>query len=303
MIKVPPYLKKGDTIGIICTSGFMPAERAATCIQTLEKWGYGVQTGKTLGNQYHYFSGTDAERLEDLQQMLDDTNIKAILCARGGYGLSRIIDAVDFKKFKRHPKWIIGFSDITVLHAHIQRQFQIATLHSPMVSAFNDGGAEGPYVQSLKKALSGKPLQYPAQPHPFNRTGTVKGKLVGGNLAILAHLVGSASSLLTQKNILVIEDVGEYTYNADRMLIQLKRAGLLAGLAGLVVGGFTEMKDTTIPFGQDIYSIIQQHVAEYDYPVCFDFPVSHGTENYALKLGMHYQFTVTPKKVQLKEIR
>lgn len=302
MIKIPPYLKRGDTIGIICTSGYMPLENAQTCMETLQRWGYKVKVGKTLGNRFHYFSGTDEERLNDLQQMLNDKEVKAILCARGGYGLSRIIDAIDFTAFKKNPKWIIGFSDITVLHSHINRQYKIATMHSPMVAAFNDGGFNQPYVLSLKKLLTGSSVPYKTAVHPLNKTGRAQGKLVGGNLAILAHLVGSASSISTKNAILVIEDVGEYIYNVDRMMIQLKRAGLLKGLAGLIVGGFTEMKDTTIPFGQDIYTVIQHHVKEYHYPVCFGFPVSHDTENFAIKLGVEYQLNVGAKNVSLKEI-
>jgi len=156
MIKVPPYLKKGDTIGIVCPAGYMPAAKAQTCIETFQQWGFKVRVGKTLGSQFNYFSGTDEERLQDLQQMLDDKNINAILCGRGGYGLSRIIDQLDLSKFKHNPKWIIGYSDVTILHAHLYTKLKTASLHSPMASAFNDGGAENEFVQSLRKAISAK---------------------------------------------------------------------------------------------------------------------------------------------------
>lgn len=302
MTIVPPYLVRGDTIGIVCPSGYMPYEKAATCISVLKQWGYKVEAGKTLGSQFHYFSGTDTERLDDLQQMLDSSSIKAILCGRGGYGMSRIIDRLDFRRFRKNPKWLIGFSDITVLHGHVYGRFNIASLHSPMAAAFNDGEYEKEFVQSLRKALQGKPANYICAPHSFNRYGKAEGKLVGGNLSILAHLVGSRSAFRTKDKILFIEDIGEYLYNVDRMMIQLKRSGMLDKLSGLIIGGFTEMKDTTIPFGTDAYSIIHERVKEYDYPVCFDFPVSHDKNNYALKIGVEHTLHVSRTKTVLKEL-
>lgn len=301
MIRIPPYLKKGDTVAIVCPSGYMPKEKAKTCIRVLQDWGYTIKTGKTLGNQFHYFSGTDAERLADMQAMLDDGEVKAILCGRGGYGMSRIIDQLNFKKFKKNPKWLIGFSDITVLHAHVYQQFNTATLHAPMAAAFNDGEYEKEYVQSLRKALKGASSNYACASHLLNRLGKAEGELIGGNLSLVAHLVGSVSSFKTKGKILFLEDVGEYIYNVDRMMIQLKRNGMLQNLAGLVIGGFTEMKDTTIPFGSDVLSIIYSHVDKYAYPVCFDFPVSHDKNNYALKVGVKHQLSVTKNKVSLKE--
>ena len=303
MIKLPPYLKKGDLVAIVCPSGYMPAEKAETCIKVLQDWGYRVTAGKTLGNQYHYFSGTDAERLADMQDMLDNPEVKAILCGRGGYGMSRIIDELDFTRFRKKPKWLIGFSDITVLHAHVYQQYKTATLHAPMAAAFNDGEFENEYVQSLHKALKGIVSKYTCDAHALNRTGTGTGELIGGNLSLVAHLVGSSSSFATKGRILFLEDVGEYIYNIDRMMIQLKRSGMLQSLAGLVIGGFTDMKDTTIPFGTDVYSLIQQHVAEYDYPVCFDFPVSHDKTNYALKVGVKHELEVKKSKVILRELQ
>ena len=302
MIKIPPYLKKGDTIGIVCPSGFMPYEKAADCITALQQWGYKVMTGKTLGSQFHYFSGTDTERLQDLQEMMDNKEVKAILCGRGGYGMSRIIDQLDFKQFKKNPKWLIGFSDITVLHSHVYKQFKIASLHAPMAAAFNDEGFENIYVQSLRKALKGTASNYTCEPHNLNRTGKAAGELVGGNLSLLAHLTGSVSAINTRGKILFIEDVGEYIYNIDRMMIQLKRNGMLEQLTGLIIGGFSEIKDTAIPFGADVFSVIRFHVQEFTYPICFDFPVSHEKNNYALKVGVKHQLRVTKKKVVLREI-
>ena len=302
MIKIPPYLKKGDTIGIVCPSGTLSAKKAATCISTLEAWGYKVKVGKTLGTQHHYFSATDEARAADMQAMLDDNSVQAVLCGRGGYGMSRIIDLLNFKKFTKHPKWVIGFSDITLLHNHCTEVLKTASLHAPMAGAFNNGGANNEWVLSLKQALQGKKANYKAATHALNRIGKAKGKLVGGNLTLVAHAVGSVSSLKTKNTILFLEDIGEYKYNIDRMMLQLKRSGMLKNLAGLIVGGFTQTKDSDPAFGATAYEIIEAAVAGYHYPVCYDFPVSHDKENYALKHGMQYELEVTPKKVSLKEV-
>ena len=302
MIKIPPYLKKGDTIGLVCPSGTLPAKKAATCISTLEAWGYKVKIGKTLGTQHHYFSATDEARATDLQEMLDDKNVHAVLCGRGGYGMSRIIDLLDFKTFKKHPKWVIGFSDITLLHNHCTQALKIASLHAPMAGAFNNGQSNNEWVLSLKHTLQGKKANYKAATHTYNRFGKATGKLVGGNLTLVAHAIGSVSGLQTKNAILFLEDIGEYKYNIDRMMLQLKRSGMLKNLAGLVVGGFTQTKDSDPAFGATVYEIIEAAVAEYNYPVCYDFPVSHDKENYAIKHGMEYALEVTAKKVSLKEV-
>jgi len=302
MIKIPPYLKKGDTIGIVCPSGTLSAKKATTCISTLEAWGYKVKIGKTLGTQHHYFSATDEARAADLQEMLDDKNVQAVLCGRGGYGMSRIIDALDYKKFKKHPKWVIGFSDITLLHNHFTEVLKIASLHAPMAGAFNNGQSNNEWVLSLKHALQGKKANYKAEVHTHNKPGIASGKLVGGNLTLVAHAVGTVSGLKTKNAILFLEDIGEYKYNIDRMMLQLKRSGMLKNLAGLVVGGFTQTKDSDPAFGATVYEIIEAAVAAYNYPVCYDFPISHDKENYAIKHGMEYALEVTAKKVSLKEI-
>lgn len=302
MIETPPYLKKGDTIGIVCPAGYMDAEKIQTCINTLQEWGYKVKPGKTVGSaSTNYFSGTDEERLADLQQMLDDDEVNAILFGRGGYGTGRIIDRIRFKHFRKNPKWIIGYSDITVLHSHIYSNFYISTLHSPMAAAFNDGGYQNEYVLSLKDVLEGKKIAYTVAGNEFNRKGDEEGELVGGNLAILAHLVGTGSDLKTKGRILFIEDVGEQLYNIDRMMHQLKRAGKLEKLNGLVFGMFTDNQDTERPFGQPLQEILWNIIREYDYPVCFDFPVSHTDKNYALKVGVRYRLKVNDKKVLLGE--
>ena len=302
MIKVPPYLQPGDTIGIVCPAGYMDPEKAQTCINTLKQWGFNIKIGKTLGsNSQNYFSGTDQERLEDFQQMLDDDAVNAILFGRGGYGLGRIIDQIKFKKFRKQPKWLIGYSDITLLHAHIFSNYKILTLHSPMAAAFNDGAAEEKYVLSLRDVLNGNKSLFETGPNELNKQGEAKGRLVGGNLALLAHIVGTSSDINTSGRLLFLEDIGEYLYNVDRMLYQLKRSGKFDKLSGLIIGGFTEMKDTERPFGKTIYEIIHEIIKDADYPICFGFPVSHGKENYPLKIGGRYKLKVGKDNVILKE--
>ena len=289
-------------IGITCPAGYMPKERAETCIETLQQWGFEVMVGKTLGsNSTNYFSGTDEERRNELQAMLDDDTIKAILCGRGGYGMSRIVDALDFTSFKKKPKWIIGYSDVTVIHCHLSSRLKIASLHSPMAAAFNEGEYKNQFIQSLHKATIGKPAKYSCAPHLLNRKGTVTGELIGGNLSLLAHLTGTASDPITKNKILFLEDIGELIYSIDRMMVQLKRSGKLNNLAGLIIGRFTEIRDTERPFGKSVEEAIYDSIKDFDFPVCFDFPVSHHKENYALKVGGVYELKITSRLVRLTE--
>jgi muramoyltetrapeptide carboxypeptidase len=299
MIIVPPYLRKGDTVGLVCPAGYMPYERTEAFQKIVQSWGFKVMVGKTIGHQHHYFSGTDAERLEDLQLMLDDTKVKAIICARGGYGTSRIIDAVDWKVFKKHPKWIAGYSDVTVFNCHLYRKLNIASLHAPMAGAFAENNGEDEFNISLKYALTGKKLLYHSDDHPLNQPGKVTGPLMGGNLSLLAHLVGTVSFPETNGAIFFLEDIGEYLYNIDRMLLQLERAGKLKKLAAIIVGGFTDTKDTVIPFGKNIEEIIHERISKYNIPVAWNFPVSHGKENVALRVGMVHTLTVNKKGATL----
>lgn len=302
-MKLPPYLEKGQTIGLTCPAGYMAAEKAQACIHTLQDWGYQVMVGKTLGSRSkNYFSGNDTDRLDELQAMLDDDRIHAILFGRGGYGLGRIIDRIDFTRFKKKPKWLIGYSDITVIHSHLNRRFKIASLHAPMAAAFNDGQHNNEYILSLKNALKGKKAKYSCGAHVLNRPGKAVGELVGGNLSLLAHLCGTPSAPDTKNKILFLEDIGEYIYNMDRMLYQLKRNGMLDQLAGLVIGSFTDIKDTERPFGKTICEVISDVVTEYKFPVCFGFPVGHVNENLALKSGANYSLEVSAKKVRLTEV-
>ncbi len=302
MITTPPSLQEGDTIGLVCPSGYMAIEKAQSCIEALKNWGYNVKVGKTVGsNSENYFSGTVQERLIDFQQMLDDDEVKAVLCARGGYGMTHIIDGISFEKFEENPKWVIGFSDITVFHSHLYSNYYISSLHAPMASAFNDGNLTNEYVLSLKNALEGKKIKYQCPVNEFNQKGEGIGELVGGNLSLLTHLIGTDSDCKTKGRILFLEDTGEYLYNIDRMIYQLKRSKKLSKLAGLIIGRFTDNKDTERPFDKTAYEIIHDIVKDYDYPICFGFPVSHEKENYALKIGVGYKLKVTKSKVVLEE--
>jgi muramoyltetrapeptide carboxypeptidase len=302
MVRIPPYLQKGDTIGLVCPAGYMSLDKAQSCINTLQEWGYAIKTGKTVGSDSrNYFSGTDKERLEDFQQMLDDDDVKAILCARGGYGTGRIIDSIDFKNFQKSPKWIIGFSDITILHSHIYSNYKIASLHAPMAAAFNGEEYADGFLQSLRNALEGRKLKYQMSAHELNKKGEIIGELFGGNLALLAHLAGTSSDVKTKGKILFLEDTGEYLYNIDRMLYQLSRAGKFDKLGGLMVGSFSENKDTERPFGKSAYEIIHDIVKRYDFPVCFNFPVGHVKENYSLKIGVGHKLKIGKNKVILEE--
>ena len=299
---VPTYLNRGDTIAICCPAGYMAAEKVTNCIQTLQIEGYDVVVGENVGSKsLNYFSGSDEERLSELQRFLDDKNIDAILCARGGYGISRIIDKLCFKKFLKHPKWIIGFSDVTVLHTYLFANFKTISLHASMAAAFN-GAEETDNIKTMLAAITGKKALYGIDANSCNKIGLAKGKLIGGNLTLFTNSIGTSSDVNTKNCILFLEDLDEQLYHIDRMFVQLKRCGKLEKLTGLIIGGFTDLKDTERPFGKNIYEIVLELVAEYDYPVCFDFPVSHAEKNLALKHGMKHQLVVEDNGVILKEI-
>lgn len=297
----PPQLAHGSTIGILCPAGAIPMEKVSITAQVLESWGYQVRIGKTVGTQFGHFAASDLDRQNELQSMMDDPEIHAILCARGGYGLSRIASELNFTKIKAHPKWVIGFSDITILHAALQRQ-GIQSIHGPMSAGFGKGDAGLPYIIALKQMLEGAALPVEAKSHPANLLGHSKGILVGGNLCLMTHLIGGENQLDTKGKILCFEDVGEYHYNVDRMLIQCKNAGLLDGLAGLVVGGFTDMKDEAAEFGETIIDMILRITKGANYPICFDFPISHDLNNMPVQLGATYQLAVTENATVLTKI-
>jgi muramoyltetrapeptide carboxypeptidase len=290
---IPPYLQPGAVVGITCPAGYVSAERVAYAVTVLERWGFRVKMGKTVGSEFHYFSGTDEERRADLQDMLDDPEVNAILMGRGGYGMSRIIDDLDLSGFLRHPKWVCGFSDITVLHSHLDARYHAATLHSPMCGAFKPETEHEAYLRTLHAALTGAAIHYRAAHCSYNRAGMAEGVLTGGNLSLLVHLIGSASEIDTEGKILFVEDIGEHLYKVDRMMLTLKRAGKLDGLKGIIFGGFTDMEDTDRPFGQTIEQILHDKVAEYSYPVCFHFPAGHQEVNHTLVLGGMHRLAVT----------
>jgi muramoyltetrapeptide carboxypeptidase len=305
--RTPPYLKHGDTIGITCPAGYMTADEIRPASQTMEDWGFRMRLGKTVGKRDFTFGGTDAERLADMQQMLDDPSIQAIMCARGGYGFVHIIDRLDFRRFADKPKWIIGFSDVTVLHAHLNHNYQIASIHSKMCNSFPEfpeKSEKGQWesILSIRAALMGNRIDYPLIYDPGNRQGYGKGILAGGNLKTIESLAGSPSDLRTDGTILFLEDTGEYLYSIDRMFYNLKRSGKLDHLSGLLVGAFrVKPDDPGDEFGKAVYNIVQDVVSEYKYPVCFNFPVGHQKLNYALKCGVVHELIITPDRVIFRE--
>lgn len=296
-MKIPPYLKKGDTVAIVCTARKFFPEDAIPAKELLESWGLKIKLGATIGLDTCQLGGTDIERATDFQNMMDDENIKAIWCARGGYGTVRMIDALDFRNFKKNPKWIMGFSDVTVLHsqANVER---VASMHCIM--PFTVPKASDEVKETLRKALFGEQIEYIIPSKPYDIQGKATGELVGGNLSILYSLLGSQSSLNTDNKILYIEDLDEYLYHIDRMMQNLKRNGYFEKLKGLVVGGMTDMHDNEIPFGQNAVQIITAIAKKYNIPVCFDFPAGHLKDNRTLILGKQIYFEVNEKEIKLK---
>lgn len=307
---IPRYLKQGSVIGITSPAGYITREEIMPSVKLMERWGFKVRIGDTIGKRDFTFGGTDDERTRDMQQMLDDPEVAAIMCARGGYGCARIIDRLNFHKFKSHPKWVIGFSDITALHSHIYRQFGIASIHSKMCNSFpTDFEAADGMMQetilSIRNALLGNKMQYITPSDPKNRTGSGQGILVGGNLSMLVSVAGTPSEMNTKGKILFLEEVGEYLYSLDRMMGNLQRSGKLSQLEGLVIGGFNRTKpdDPGEEFGRTLYDIVYEKVKDYRYPVCFNFPVGHQRNNYALKCGVLHKLEVNAGTVKLEEIR
>ncbi|MEM7187676.1 MAG: LD-carboxypeptidase [Bacteroidota bacterium] len=286
----PPFLKPGDTVAIVSTARKINRSELEPALNLLASQGLKAMLGHTIGAAEHQFAGADALRIKDFQAALDNPNIKAIWCARGGYGTVRVIDGLDFSKFIKQPKWIIGFSDITVLHSHIHN-FGIETLHAQMpldIEKKTKAAQDGIFQVLFGRKYA---ISY-ATEHSFNRMGSVKAPLVGGNLSVLYSLCGSASGITSEGKILFLEDLDEYLYHIDRMMQNLRRNGMLDALAGLVVGGMTKMHDNTIPFGKSAQEIVRDLVGDCDYPVCYDFPAGHITDNQPLILGREVQLTV-----------
>jgi muramoyltetrapeptide carboxypeptidase len=287
----PTFLKSGDRVAVIATAKKVLPGQLDGAMKMIASWGLELSLGRSLYAASGPFAGTDAERLADLQWALDDPSIKAVLFARGGYGTSRIIDSVDWTAFKSHPKWLVGFSDLTFLHGAVYRMLDVETLHAAMPIFFADGSANQG-SESLKRALFGTHHRIRWAGHNLNRKGVASGKLIGGNLAVLVSALGTQSECDWAGKILFIEDLTEYLYRHDRLMVQLKRAGKLDGLAGVVVGQFTEMLDNDVPFGKDAYGIIKEALSEFDYPVAFDAPIGHVLNNEAVFHGRSAELMV-----------
>jgi muramoyltetrapeptide carboxypeptidase len=292
----PPYLKKGDKIAITCPAKKLP-KPMDDAVNLLQSWGLEVVLGETVGLSFHQFAGDDEQRAKDMQRFIDDDSIKAIIAARGGYGTIRMIDKVDFGNFARHPKWLVGFSDITILHAHLFSNYNTQTIHGQMPVNIPDASSKS--LETLRKALFGEEFRYEFASLDNNQSGEAKGVLIGGNLSLLMAVSGSVSDMDYSGKILFIEDVGEYLYAIDRMIRTLDRAGKLKKLAGLIVGSFTEIKDNDIPFGQTVNQIIMDVVAGYGYPVCFDFPAGHVPDNRSLILGRKIKMKIQDTNVNI----
>ena len=283
MLLRPPYLKTGDTVTILSTARKVSVEDMSPAVKIIESWGLKVRLGRTIGLSDHQYAGTDRERLEDFQQAIDDPEVRAIICARGGYGTVRIVDDIDWTGLLAHPKWITGFSDMTYIHIHLTQTLGVQTLHSSVPALFHKNTPEA--IDSIRQHLFGEEVIYDLPVHPLNRQGEAKGVLIGGNLSILYSITGTRSGFNTSGKILFIEDVDERLYHLDRMMINLKRSGKLHDLAGLIVGGMTDMTDNAVPFGKTAEEIIAEHVAGHNYPVCFGFPAGHIDNNRAVVLG------------------
>jgi muramoyltetrapeptide carboxypeptidase len=288
----PPFLKKGDTVAIVATARKNIDNNLQPAIDLLHSWGLEVVIGSTIGLDDHQLAGTDAQRTADFQTQIDNPNIKAIWCVRGGYGTVRMLDDLNFTKFKQHPKWVIGFSDITVLHNHLNTM-GFKSIHGIVPISVEKTAPES--IETLRIALFGEKLTYEVDPFPMNRFGKASGELVGGNLSILYSLLGSKSAINCTDKILFIEDLDEYLYHIDRMMMNLKRNGCLESIKGIVVGGMVKMKDNDIPWGKDALQIIEDVTKKYNIPVLYNFPAGHVHDNRALIMGNKVSMDVNDK--------
>ena len=295
---IPKKIKVGDKIGIISTARKINLEELTPAIKMLESWGLQVVLGLNLFEVDNQFSGTVKQRTADLQAMIDDESIAAILCARGGYGTVQLIDNIDFSNLKKTPKWIIGYSDVTVLHSHLNN-LGIASLHATMPINFETNTKES--LESLKNSLFGHEKSITCKVQPFNRFGKVEAEIVGGNLSILYSLLGSSSEINTDDKILFIEDLDEYLYHIDRMMMNLKRNGKFAKLKGFIVGGMSDMNDNVIPFGKTAEEIILEYTKDYDFPICFGFPSGHLNDNMCIRLGVKSVLEINENGVSLSQ--
>ena len=294
----PEYLKKGDTVAIVAPSGVLKNCNAyiLKAKELLKSWELEVVIGENVFNDNGHFAGTDNQRSADFQLALDDKAIKAIWCARGGYGAMRVIDNLNFEKYKENPKWIIGYSDITAIHNDLHNN-KSESIHGIMCKSLEKIDVDNnESISLLKKTLFGEKLSYTIEGNNYNIEGNSNGQLIGGNLTLLHCLLGSESSIDTDGKILFIEDLGEYLYHIDRMLISLKRAGYFDNCKGLIVGDFTDMRKNTTPFGRNLKELILDIVREYDFPVSFGFPAGHGEKNYPMILGREINLEVSKQQ-------
>ncbi|HLO59626.1 MAG TPA: LD-carboxypeptidase [Bacteroidales bacterium] len=296
----PPYLKKGDRISIVAPAGTLVKNEIAEACDLMQEWGVEPVFGKHLFRKQQSFAGTDAQRAEDFQHMLDDPSIRAIICARGGYGTIRIIDKLDFSAFKKKPKWIVGYSDITILHCALQQRLGIESIHGPMPRFVPPKSPDLVSFDTLRALLFGEEGEYILQPNRLNRKGKGKGILTGGNLSVLYSLAGSVYDPDMDGKILFIEDIGENLYHIDRMMMSLKIRGKLDMLNGLIVGEMTDMNGSKAGFHKPAYQIIKEHTAAYDYPVIFGFPAGHGETNLAMVMGRETEMRVEEKCSSLR---
>ncbi|WP_169051645.1 LD-carboxypeptidase [Flavobacterium sp. H122] len=279
----PPYLKKGDTVAIVATARKNIDDNLKPAIDLLKSWGLEVKIGSTIGLDLNQLAGTDEQRAKDFQDQLDNPNIKMIWCVRGGYGTVRMIDMLDFTKFKQHPKWIVGFSDVTVLHSHLNTM-GYKSIHGIMPVTVAKATPEA--KETLRVALfNDERLEYDLLPHPMNKFGKAKGELVGGNLSILYSLFGSPSAIDCTDKVLFIEDLDEYLYHIDRMMMNLKRNGCLESIKAILVGGMTKMRDNDIPWGKNALQIVEDVTKKYNIPIIYEFPAGHIKDNRALVFG------------------
>lgn len=288
----PRYLKRGDRVALVAPAGKITREVLVRSVRVLEQWDLKVVVGDNVMSKSHsYLAGSDEERWVDLQQALDSRRIKAIFCARGGYGTTRILQRIDLTKFKKYPKWIVGFSDITALHLLMLRT-GFESIHASMPAQFSDPAAR-PSVQNLHEILFGTTLPIQAPPVSGNIEGEASGTVIGGNLSILLDAMGTPIEPETKGRILVIEEIDEFKYKLDRMMTQLKRAGKLDKLAGLAIGYMTGIKDSNTPFGESVQEILLRHVRDADYPVAFGLPIGHEHPNAAWRHGSRMRLVVT----------
>jgi len=295
----PSYLRPGDTIGIIAPARHIAENEISGFLELVVSWGLKYKTSKHVFGKYFQYSGTDRERAYDFQQMLDDPEIKALICVRGGYGSIRILRYIDFSSMQKSPKWLVGFSDITVLHSYINKFTGIESLHALMPLNYKSGESDMA-VDSLRTALFGRRLSYMVTSNTFNRNGLVKAELIGGNLSLLYSMNGTNFFPDMKNKILFIEDVDEYMYHIDRMMQNLLHSGVFGRIKGLIVGSFTDIKDNDIPFGMNIYQIIRSTVEQFDFPVCFDFPAGHISSNMTLIFGREVQLNVREEGAEVE---